>query len=363
LQRGRAIRQHAWVTQLRTPLCSALGIDYPIFSVGFGVSAGPELASAVSNAGGCGVLGASSGALTMDELRRRVRRCRDLTDHPFGINFIIAGFDDPEAMDEDRAWTIDRVQMAIEERVHLLVLFWGDPTAFVEDAHRGGMKVFVQVGSVEEAKSAAGADVDAVIAQGVEAGGHVKGTMPIWELLPVVVEAVDPLPVLASGGIGDGVGIARALQLGAQGVSLGTRFVASEEAYIHQVYKDRVAGSRAEDTFFSQDLFNVGWPGAPHRVLKNKAFQEWDAAGRPPPGQRPGEGEPIGRRRYPWGEEDEWPRYATGMLVPDFQGDPELAPMWAGESVSVVNDVKPAGEIVRDLVREAEAALAERPSG
>lgn len=357
------MRQHRPVSRLTTPLCRSLGIDYPIYSVGFGVSAGAELASAVSNAGGCGVLGASSGALTLDELRSRVRRCREWTERPFGINFIIAGFDDPEATDEDRAWTIDRVQMAIEERVQLLVLFWGDPSPFVDDAHRGGMKVFVQVGSLDEAKSAAAAGVDAIIAQGVEAGGHVKGTTPIWELLPAMVEAVNPLPVLASGGIGDGAGIARALGLGAQGVSMGTRFVASEEAYIHQAYKDRVASSRAEDTFYTKDLFNVGWPDAPHRVLKNKAFQEWDAAGRPPPGQRPGEGEPIGSRRYPWGVEDQWPRYASGMLVPDFDGDPELAPMWAGESVGVVNDVKPAGEIVKELVREAEAAFAESGTG
>jgi nitronate monooxygenase len=357
------MRQHPLMIQLRTPLCSALGIDYPILSVGFGVSAGPELASAVSNAGGCGVLGASSGALSMDELRRRIRRCREWTDRPFGINFIIAGFEDPEATDEDLAWTLDRVQMAIEERVPLLVLFWGDPSRFVGDAHRGGMKVFVQVGSVEEAKSAASAGVDGIIAQGIEAGGHVKGTTSVWELVPAIAEAVAPVPVLASGGIGDGAGIVRALQLGAQGVSLGTRFVASEEAYIHQLYKQRVAKSKAEDTFYSQDLFDLGWPGAPHRVLKNKAFEEWDAAGRPPPGQRPGEGELIGRRRYPWGAEDEWPRYATGMLVPDFEGDPDLAPMWAGESVSMVNDVKPAGEIVRDLVREAETALAESPGG
>ncbi|MBA3551298.1 MAG: nitronate monooxygenase [Actinobacteria bacterium] len=218
---------------LQTSICRTLGIDYPILSVGFGVSAGPELASAVSNAGGCGVLGASTGSMPIDELRRRVRRCRESTNRPFGINFLIGDFEDPEATDEDRAWTLDRLAMAIEGRVPILVLFWGDPSALVEDAHRGGMKVLVQVGSVEEGKSAADAGVDAVIAQGLEAGGHVRATNSIWEVLPAVVEAVSPLPVLASGGIGDGAGIARALHLGAQGVSMGTRFVASEEAWIH----------------------------------------------------------------------------------------------------------------------------------
>ena len=188
-----------------------------------------------------------------------------------------------------------------------------------------------------------------------------RGTTSIWELLPSLAKAAGSVPVLASGGIGDGVGIARAIKLGAQGVSMGSRFVASEEAYIHKAFKDRVVGSRAEDTFYSENLFDLGWPGAPHRVIKNKAFQEWDAAGRPPPGKRPGEGTHIGRRRYPWGAEDEWPRYSTGMLTPDFEGDPDLAPMWAGESVSSINDTKPAGQIVEDLVREAEEALAEDP--
>jgi nitronate monooxygenase/enoyl-[acyl-carrier protein] reductase II len=119
------------------------------------------------------------------------------------------------------------------------------------------------VGSVEEAKAAADAGVDAVIAQGSEAGGHIKSTTPIWEIVPATVEAVKPLPVLASGGIGDGKGIAKAIRLGAQSVSLGTRFVASEEAWLHQVYKERVVKSTAEDTVYAEDLFDVGWPNAP----------------------------------------------------------------------------------------------------
>jgi nitronate monooxygenase len=204
--------------------------------------------------------------------------------------------------------------------------------------------------------------VDAVIAQGFEAGGHVRGTTSIWELLPAAVDAVEPIPVLASGGIGDGRGLARALRLGAQAVSLGTRFVASDEAWAHSAYKERVVKSSAEDTFYG-DLFNVWWPGrGPHRVLRNEAFEEWDAAGRPPPGKRPGEGTSIGMRRGGGGEELPWPRYAIGTIPPDFVGDLAYAPMWAGESCSVVNDVKPAATIVRDLVREA-ARLLETPIG
>lgn len=341
---------------LQTPLCRELGIEYPIFSVGFAVSAGPELVAAVSNAGGLGVLGGGGGAMPSDELRRRIRRVRELTDRPFGLNFIIAGLEDPDATEEDRAIFHERITVAVEERVPVLVLFWGDPAPFVDGAHLRGVKVFVQIGSVAEAEAAVAAGVDAVIAQGIEAGGHVRGTTSVWELLPAVVEAVKPVPVLASGGIGDGAGIARALRLGAQGVSLGTRFVASEEAWIHPVYKQRVVESRAEDTFYGE-LFDVGWPGAPHRTLQGKTFREWDAAGRPPSGERPGEGTPIGTLRLPWGDV-EWLRYSSGMLVPDFEGDVEFAPMWAGESCSVVSDVKPAAEIVHELVHEAEVALA-----
>jgi NAD(P)H-dependent flavin oxidoreductase YrpB (nitropropane dioxygenase family) len=341
------------VTQsLRTALCGELGIAYPIFSVGFAYSAGPELAAAVSNAGACGVLGGSG--MPPDHLTRRIERTRELTDRPFGVNLIIADFEAPDSTEEDRAFVAEQTDAVIAARVPLLVLFWGPPEPFLERAHTNGVKVFIQVGSVAEAEAAAALGVDAVIAQGIEAGGHVRGTTSIWELVPATVEAVTPTPVLASGGIGDGAGIARALALGAQGVSLGTRFVASDEAFVHPVYKQRVVESTAEDTYYSETLFDVGWPGAPHRVLRNKTFAEWNAAGRPRSGERPGEGESIGTLPRPWREID-WPRYASGMLTPDFDGDPDYAPMWMGESCSVVDEIKPAGEIVRDLVRDAEA--------
>jgi NAD(P)H-dependent flavin oxidoreductase YrpB (nitropropane dioxygenase family) len=333
--------------RIRTPLCESLGIDVPIFSVGFGISATPELAAAVSNAGGCGVVGL--GGFRPDEIPAAVARTRELTGRPFGGNVIIADLD--EDGEESRA----QVAASIEARVPVLVLFWGDPAPFVEAAHAAGVRLFVQVGSAGEAAEAAAAGVDAVIVQGVEAGGHVRATESIWTVLLAAVEAVGATPVLASGGIGDGTAVARALELGAQGVSLGTRFVASEEAWIHDAYKQAVVASGAADTFLG-DLFDVWWPDAPHRTLKRKTYAEWDAAGRPPAGKRPREGEPIGTLHRPWGSHP-WPRYATGMLTPGFEGDPDYAPMWAGESVDHVQAVQPAAEIVRELVRETEAAL------
>ncbi|HZR95836.1 MAG TPA: nitronate monooxygenase [Gaiellaceae bacterium] len=342
------------MASVRTAFCRDLGIDDPILSVGFGIGAGPELTAAVSNAGALGVLGGDG--RPRDVIVGDIARTRKLTKRAFGINFVIPVLEHPEATDEDRAEIRGRIEAAIAARVDVLVLFWGDAAPFAEEAHRNGVKLFIQVGSVEEAESAAEAGVDAVIAQGVEAGGHVRGTTSIWDLVPAMVASVHPLPVIASGGIGDGAGIARALAAGAQAVSLGTRFVASDEAWFHPVHKQRVVDSTAADTVYSE-LYDEWWPGAPHRTLRNKTFEEWDAAGRPPPGRRPGEGTLIGTRRMLSGEVQDWPRYAVGAVPPTFEGDLERVPLLVGESCSVVNDIKPARQIVRDLAAEAEALL------
>ena len=331
---------------LHTPLCDLLGIRYPILNAGIGPAAGPELAAAVTNAGGFGVLG--GGGMPHEAMRRRVAQTRELTKGPFGINLIV---DEPVAPED-----LEHVEGLVAMGPAAIVLFWGDPTPYVPIAHRRDVKVLVQVGSVDEARRAAKAGADAVFAQGVEAGGHVRGTTPIWELLPDVVKALKPIPVLASGGIGDGGGLARAIQFGAQGVSLGTRFVACDEAWLHPAYKQRVVEARAEDTVLNE-LYDYDWPDAPHRTLKNKTFAEWVAAGSPARGSRPGEGTSIGKRSNTMGERVEWMRYAIGTVPPDFDGDIEYAPLWAGESCSAVNDIKPAAQIVSDLVREAQAEL------
>lgn len=339
---------------LRTPLCDLLRIDVPIFNVGFGASATPELAAAVSNAGGLGVIGLG---IPEKVARERIARTRELTTRPFGGNIIIAELGMAHATDDDKREVRQSVLFAIEERVPVLVVFWGDPAPFVEPARRAGVRLLIQVGSPEEALAAKAAGVDAVILQGSEAGGHVKAKRSIWETLPLTVKALRGTPVIASGGIGDGGGVARAMKLGAQGVSLGTRFVASEESWIHPHYKRRVVAATAADTEYSDDLFDGGWPDAPHRFLKNKTYRDWVAAGRPPAGQRPGAGQTIGTMRMPWGVVEAH-RYEARMLVPTFDGDPEDFVMWAGMSVDQVNAIKPAREIVRDLVRETEEALA-----
>ena len=171
--------------------------------------------------------------------------------------------------------------------------------------------------------------------------------------------ALGELPVLSAGGIAEADDVRARLDAGADAVVAGTRFLMSAESGAHPEYKRRIVSSVAADTVYTADLYNVFWPGAPHRTIRNRTFAEWDAAGRPPPGSRPGEGTFIGRRPAASGEIVEWPRYASGMVTADFDGDLDYAPLWAGESCSVVNDIKPAGEIVRELVRDAEAVLAE----
>ena len=334
----------------RTPLCDLLGITHPILNVGFAMPAGPELAAAVSNAGGLGVIGGTGQSAAI--VHERVGRTRALTDRPFGVNVILA--------DQLRRVTplADTIAACLAERVPVLVLFWGDPAPYVESAHSVGTKVLVQVGSVAEARAAAAAGVDAVIAQGVEAGGHVRSTTALSTLLPAIVVAVAPLPVLASGGIADGRGLAGAIALGAQGISMGTRFVASEECWSPRAYKERIVAGRAEDTVYSRDLYNGGWPDAPHRVLRNRTVREWEAAGQPPPGQRPAEGTSIGTSRRSDGTTAEILRYQASMPTGAFEGDIDLASLWCGESATLVNDIRPAAEIVRDVAREADEILA-----
>ena len=324
---------------LTTPFCRQLGVEHPILNAPMGGGiAGPELAAAVSNAGGLGTLGLAG--LPASLIAEQIRRTRALTSKPFLANLIIAILQG------------DELAACFDARLPILGLFGGDPGPFVADAHRRGIKVVPQLASVAEALAAAEGGVDAVIAQGVEAGGHVLGTTSLSVVLPAIVDAVRPVPVIAAGGIADGRGLVSALALGAQAVSMGTRFLASNEAAASPVYKELITRSRAEDTVLT-GLFDIGWPGAPHRVLRNRVVSEWEDAGRPPPGKRPGEGTIIGRVRLA-GQSIEVVRYSVMPPLPGFEGDAEYCCLYAGESCTLVNDIRPAAHIVRDVVREAE---------
>jgi NAD(P)H-dependent flavin oxidoreductase YrpB (nitropropane dioxygenase family) len=242
---------------LHTRLCKLLNIGVLVLGAPMGPDiAGLDLAAAVSNAGGLGMI--SWGGYPPPALGERIRRLRTMTSKPFGVNVLLEG---PHLPVPESAF----VDACIAERVPVLSFFWGDPTPYVEKAHKAGVKACDQVGSVGAAKRAATAGVDFIIAQGVEAGGHIAGTVSTMVLTLRVVETVAPIPVVTAGGIADGRGLAAALALGAEGVVLGTRLIASTESNAHPIYKEKVLAATEEDTVRTT-LFGNGWPNAYHRT-------------------------------------------------------------------------------------------------
>ena len=323
---------------METALTRLIGIEVPIIQAPIGTLTNPRLAAAVSNAGGLGML--ALGGAEPDHLRRIVAETPGLTGHPFGVNLNLRR---PQG---------ERVAAALEAGVRVVSLFWGDPSPHVAAVHAAGALVTSTAGSAAEARRHADAGVDVVIAQGWEAGGHVWGGVATLPLVPAVVDAVAPVPVVAAGGIADGRGLVAVLALGAAGAWLGTRFVMSEEAGALPAYLARLRDGRETDTVYSQ-LFDGGWPDSPHRTLRNDLIDAWEAAGRPGPGARAGEGEIVGRTAAG----DPIARYQSVSPGEGFEGDVEELPMWAGQSVGALHDVQPAGEIVRAIVAQAEQTL------
>jgi NAD(P)H-dependent flavin oxidoreductase YrpB (nitropropane dioxygenase family) len=259
---------------------------------------------------------------------------------PFAVNLVLE-WDQQE-----------RLALALDEGAPVVSLFWGDPAAYLPVIRRAGAKSMVTVGSADEAKRAADLGADVIVAQGVEAGGHVWGNVGTMVLVPAIVDAVAPLPVVAAGGIGDGRGIAAALALGAAGAWMGTRFLATPEARAHDDYKSRLVAARETDTVHTE-LYDLEWKEAPHRVIRNSTYDAWEAAGEPPPGGRPGEGEAVA-----WlPDGSALPRYSDDPPPPGTTGNIEATCLYAGQSTALIRDILPAGELVRRLVSETEAAL------
>ena len=312
-----------------------LGVEHPIVLAPMGGAVGPKLAAAVSNAGGLGLL--PLWRADTATLRSMVRRTKALTDKPFGVNL---NLDFPQ---------VERLAACLEEGVPVVSLSWGDPGPLVQMAKDGGALVLQTVGSAAEAKRAVDSGVDCVAAQGWEAGGHVRGTVATMALVPAVVDAVGDVPVVAAGGISDGRGLAAAMALGASAAWTGTRFLASNEAEIYPEYQAKLLSASEDDTVHLERLFDVGWPDAPHRVLRSRTVVEWEAAGRPEPGSRPGEGEVIAHSA----SRGDIVRYQSYTPGPDAVGNINALPMWAGQGLSMVTSVKPAAEIVAEIVEEA----------
>lgn len=316
---------------ITTPLCTLLGIEHPIFNAPMSPTATGELAAAVANAGGFGMIGGSSpeGA---SWLREQIVAARRLTRRPFGVGFISSFTDTPEL-----------VEAALAEGVFAINHSFADPTPYVAPAHAAGVKVFAQVQTLADAIRAAEAGVDVIIAQGGEAGGH-AGSIGTFALLPAVVDAVAPIPVVAAGGIADGRGLAAALLLGAQGVWLGTRFAATPE-WGGQAWKQQaILAASTDDTVQTSvydRLLERPFPqGITDRVVRNPFVAEWGNNPEANPGNAPLL-EQLHRARE--------------------RGDTTLAGVSAGVSSGLIASMQPAADIVHTIVRDAEDLLRQRP--
>jgi nitronate monooxygenase/enoyl-[acyl-carrier protein] reductase II len=322
------------MTVLTTALCKRLGIELPVVQAPVGSAVSPALVAAVAEAGGLGML-----ALTWHtaaQARDAIRRVRQLTSRPFGVNLVL---DFPVA---------DTLAACLDEAVPIVSTFWGDPASAGRPIQAAGAMHLHTVGSVSEALRAADAGVDVIVAQGWEAGGHVRGTTATMVLVPAVVDAVAPLPVMAAGGIADGRGLAAALALGAQGAWLGTRFLATAEASTHDVYRRQLIEASAEDATYTR-CFDGGWPDAPHRALRNQTLTRWESAGSPPAPHRPGEGDVL----VIDGSGTAHTRYEDLIPLPGMRGDVKDMAMYAGQSVELVHDVQSVAQLIRATVRQA----------
>jgi enoyl-[acyl-carrier protein] reductase II len=308
----------------RTALTDMLGIEYPIVQAGMGGVAMGELTAAVSNAGALGCIGAAM--LQPPSLREEIRKVRDLTDKPFAVDLLLA---------EGMPGIPQMLEVIYDERVPVFASGLGNPGPYAEEMHRSGMKILALVGNVKNARRCAEGGADIIVAQGTEGGGH-TGRVATMALVPQVVDAVKPKPVAAAGGIADGRGLVAALALGACGIWVGTRFVATQEAFGHLNYKNRIVEMNEEGTIVTRCF-----TGKPCRVVRNQYAESW-----------------IGR-------EDEVKPFPAQMMVDGEKmaaaiglGNTDLGLMPAGQISGLINRLGSAEDVVRAFIEEAEEVLA-----
>jgi enoyl-[acyl-carrier protein] reductase II len=313
---------------LKTPLCDLLGIDVPIILAPMGTCTSAELAAAVSNEGGLGGIGTLF--RTTAAVKRDIDVVRKLTSRPFAINHI------PQTLD------LEAFRYTLEARPPVISFTLANPGDLVRQSHKAGSLVMLQITTVEQAIQGAELGVDVIIAQGSESGGYC-GDVSTMVLVPQVVDAVSPIPVVASGGIFDGRGIAAALTLGAAGVNLGTRFIASKEAPAPESWKRAITAAKSEDAI-KVDVLNdisplpgtVGF-GTVLRSLHTDFLDEWSAK------------RDEARR--------ECDRLRQQIMSTTQAGQPDATLLTAGQTAGGVKEILPVAEIMRRLVAETEAAL------
>ncbi|XP_019425873.1 PREDICTED: uncharacterized protein LOC109334511 [Lupinus angustifolius] len=319
-----------------------LGFEYGIVQAPLGPDiSGPHLVAAVANSGALAFL-RSPDWESPDYLRELIRKTRSLTNKPFGVGVVLA-FPHEE-----------NLKVILDEKVAVLQVYWGDCTReLVVKAHSAGVKVVPQVGSFEGAKKAIDAGVDGIIVQGREAGGHVIGQDGLISLVPRVVELVGDrdIPVIAAGGIVDARGYVAALALGARGVCLGTRFVATNESYAHPSYKRKLV--EMAETEYTNVFGRARWPGAPHRVLQTPFYKDWKSL----PAHENEANQPVIGHSTINGVEKEIRRFAGTVPNVTTTGDLESMALYAGQGVGLINEIISAGEVVKRLVEEAQLII------
>jgi nitronate monooxygenase len=314
---------------LRTAFTERFGVAHPIVQAGMAHEAGAALASAVSNAGGLGTIGTIGG--TPEQARTELVACRAATTRPFAVNVVTWPW---------APWSDAILDVVLAEPPPVVTLSFGEPAARVARCRAAGCRTIVQVQDVAGARAALAAGPDAIIAQGNEAGGHTgrRGTLAF---AAQVLELAGDVPVLVAGGIGSGRGVAAALAMGAAGAVLGTRFKASDEFACDPRLKDAIVASDGGDTLYDEiadDACGLDWPnGVTGRVLRNRFTQEWE-----------------GRREA---LRAKTATYAPFGHVIELDQSPETAINWAGESSGLVGAVRPAAEIVADVIADAERRL------
>lgn len=311
---------------LHTPLCDLLNVEHPIMLAGMGGVSYAEVCAAVSEAGGYGCLGMAG--RTPDEIRTQMRKVRALTKKPFGVDLLTAVPGSLEAS----------VDIIIEEGASAFVAGLGVPLPIIKRLHDAGLKVIVVGGAVSHAQKAQDAGCDAIICQGSEGGGH-TGLVGTFPLVAQAVSAVS-IPVIAAGGIYDGRGLAAALALGAQGVWLGTRFIASQEAHAGGLYKDAVVSARDVDTVRTRS-----YSGKPMRVKDNAWVKDWES--------RPGD-----IQAFPMQAMVSMQAGAMGGIGGQTEGlDPDRSCFAMGQSAGGVGDILSCREIVETIVSDARAVI------
>lgn len=315
--------------------CTHYGVTYPVVLAGMAMISEPELVAAVANAGGLGILG--TGMMPPDVLRASIAETRRLTNRPFGVNQIV------ETTALGPLTTEDDLAVIAELQVSPIVFFWNLPPAhWLDGLRRSGVAVWQTVTSLEEAEAALAAGVDALMVQGLEAGGHNRSQLPLIELLAPIARRAGSSHVIGAGGIADARSAAAALAAGADAVCMGTRFVACTESPAHPEWKERIVASTSADTVVTR-LFGPEWPDAPMRVIRNRAVARAESAA-----EGSGPGAPVGHTRL-FGQTYAMPPASAVLPTEATSGDLDEMCLAAGTSAGLVSRIRGAAEIVREI--------------